>query len=129
MEVNSWLFVWREEVKLKLIIPLKGWTGPDCSRNFMLQISSQSAHEVGRVVNAAHRPPLLRINFCYSFLLENSCADGRILLVTPSEIELTILLAVARCLKQMRYRMPRKHLRIADISWEIRNEHIPNTYV
>jgi hypothetical protein len=119
MEVNSCLFFWREEIKLQLIIPLKGWTNPDSSRNLMLHISSKSAHEASKVVIAAHRPALLRINFCYSFLLENSCSDGRILLVTPSGIELAILLVVARCLKQMRYGVPRKHLRIADISWEI----------
>jgi hypothetical protein len=49
--------------------------------------------------------------------------------MTLSEIEPIIFRIVARCLKQMRYEMRHKHLGIADISGDIRNQHIPNTCV
>jgi len=52
---------------------------------FGFQISKQSAHGGGKVVNRTHRPPLPHRKYSWhSFLLEDLSAVGRIMSITPS---------------------------------------------
>ena len=65
---------WAFKVKSKANT-LQAWTVPDSSRRLRgSQISRQSAHEGGKVVNPTHRAPLTpRKYFWYSFLLYVEC--------------------------------------------------------
>jgi len=40
-------------------IPLEAWTGPEGFRRLRPQISRKLAHEVDKVFNPTHQPPLL----------------------------------------------------------------------
>ena len=51
--------------------PVQAWTGPHGCRRIRSQISRQTAHEGGKVVNPKNRPPLTSSNYSwYSFLVE-----------------------------------------------------------
>ena len=80
------------------------------------QISRQSAHEGGKVVNPTHRPPLLPKEIFLVLISVRDWVNPRVIvrparfckwkiLMTPSGIERATLRFVAQCLKQLRHRV------------------------
>jgi hypothetical protein len=86
-------------------------------------ISRQSAHEGGKVVSPAHRPPLLPRKYSwYSFLLEAESTPGpqcdrkdyvNEKFVTPSGIESATFRFIAQCLNQLRHRVHRQKVQLS----------------
>ena len=81
------------------------------------QITKQLAYEGDNVVNPTHRPSLLfNKYYLYTFLLEaesnpgpwccRNCHVNKKFPVTPSGIESTTFRITAKCLNQMRQRLP-----------------------
>ena len=74
------------------------------------QISRQSAHKCGKVVNHTHRPPLppgniSLIHFCQRLSQpQGHSAAGRIM--SPLGIEPATFRLVQQCLNQLRHRVP-----------------------
>jgi hypothetical protein len=88
-------------------IPLQASTGPESSRRLRLK----SAQEGGEVVSHTHRPPLSPRKYSwYSFLLEVESTPelfcGRKDYVNEKWIEPATFRFVARCLNQLRHRVP-----------------------
>jgi hypothetical protein len=90
MQYAHTLFSWRLIVTCKMIwrelkysrvraktVQLQDWTGIEGFKRLRPHISTQSAHEGGKVVSLTHRPPLLPRKYpWYSFLLETESIPG-----------------------------------------------------